>query len=125
RVDDVLALCGKWEVHGTAIGEVTDTRHMRIFRGDELVGDMPVDALVDDCPLYDLAPEKPAAQLYAPPSPTLDPGTDHRATLLALLGSPNIASRRPLFEQYDCMVGSRTARRPEQPAAAGLMLDGA
>src|SRR5690349_10659368 len=51
RVDEVLALCEKWEVHGTAIGEVTDTRRMRIFRGDELVGDMPVDALVDDCPL--------------------------------------------------------------------------
>src|SRR5947208_3176457 len=50
RVDDVLALCAKWEVHGTAIGEVTATRHMRIFRGEELVGDMPVAALVDDCP---------------------------------------------------------------------------
>jgi phosphoribosylformylglycinamidine synthase len=122
RVDDVLALCEKWEVHGTAIGEVTDTRHMRIFRGDELVGDMPVEALVDDCPLYDLAPEKPSVALYAPPSPTLDPGTDYRSTLLALLESPNIASRRPLFEQYDCLVGSRTARRPEQADAAVLML---
>ena len=39
--------------HGTAIGEVTDTGAMRIFRGDELVGDMPVAALVDDCPVYD------------------------------------------------------------------------
>jgi phosphoribosylformylglycinamidine synthase len=124
RVDEVLALCEKWEVHGTVIGEVTDTRHMRIFRGDELVGDMPVDALVDDCPLYDLSPEKPTASLYAPPSPTLDPGTDQRTTLLALLESPNIASRRPLFEQYDCMVGSRTARRPEQSDAAVLMLNG-
>jgi phosphoribosylformylglycinamidine synthase II len=124
RVDAVLALCEKWEVHGTAIGEVTETRHMRIFRGDELVGDMPVEALVDDCPLYDLAPEKPTASLYDPPPPTLDPGTDDRATLLALLESPNIASRRPLFEQYDCMVGSRTARRPEQADAAVLMLGG-
>src|SRR3954465_2535287 len=122
RVDEVLALCAKWEVHGTAIGEVTDTRHMRIFHGEELVGDMPVDALVDDCPLYDLAPEKPHGQLYPPPSPTLDPGTDERMALLALLESPNIASRRPLFEQYDCMVQSRTARRPEQADAAVLML---
>src|SRR4051812_19134078 len=121
-VDEALALCAKWEVHGTAIGEVTDTRHMRIFHGEELVGDMPADALVDDCPLYDLAPEKPHGQLYPPPSPTLDPGTDERMALLALLESPNIASRRPLFEQYDCMVGSRTARRPEQADAAVLML---
>jgi phosphoribosylformylglycinamidine synthase len=119
RVDEVLALCEKWEVHGTAIGEVTDTRRMRIFRGDELVGDMPVDALVDDCPLYDLAPEKPSAPLYPAPERTLGERDDG---LLALLASPNVASRRPLFEQYDCMVGSRTARRPEQADAAVLML---
>jgi phosphoribosylformylglycinamidine synthase len=126
RVDEVLALCEKWEVHGTAIGEVTDTRHMRIFRGEELVGDMPVAALVDDCPIYDLAPEKPSGSLYPAPSASLDPAAGARDTLLALLGSPNIASRRPLFEQYDCMVGSRTARRPEQADAAVLIVgDGA
>jgi phosphoribosylformylglycinamidine synthase subunit PurL len=125
RVDEVLALCEKWEVHGTVIGEVTDTRHMRIFRGDELVGDMPVAALVDDCPLYDLEPEKPAQRLYPPPKRTLGAGgvpLDPHEILLALLASPNIASRRPLFEQYDCMVGSRTARRPEQADAAVLMV---
>jgi phosphoribosylformylglycinamidine synthase len=46
-----------------------------------------------------------------------------RETLLALLASPNIASRLPLFEQYDCLVQSRTVRRPEQADAAVLMLD--
>jgi phosphoribosylformylglycinamidine synthase len=120
RVDDVLAVCEKWEVHGTAIGEVTDTRHMRIFRGDELVGDMPVAALVDDCPLYDLAPEKPTGRLYPAPKRTLAANAEPRDILLALLASPNVASRRALFEQYDCMVGSRTTRRPEQADAAVL-----
>src|SRR6476660_5140523 len=67
RVDEVLAVCAKWEVHGTVIGEVTDTRHMRILRGDDVVGDIPVVALVDDCPLYDLAPEAPAEQIYPAP----------------------------------------------------------
>src|ERR1700692_2430434 len=71
RVDEVLALTEKWEVHGTVIGEVTDTGHRRIYRGDELVGDMPVAALVDDCPLYDLEPEKPEAPLYAAPERVL------------------------------------------------------
>ena len=45
-----------------------------------------------------------------------------RETLLALLRSPNIASRRPLFEQYDAIVQSRTVRRPAQADAAVLML---
>ncbi|MFL5845686.1 MAG: phosphoribosylformylglycinamidine synthase subunit PurL [Solirubrobacteraceae bacterium] len=122
RVDEVLAVCAKWEVHGTVIGEVTDTRHMRILRDGEVVGDIPVVALVDDCPLYDLAPEAPTEQIYPAPVASLAGGESVHDTLLALLASPNIASRRPLFEQYDCLVGARTARRPEQSDAAVLAL---
>jgi phosphoribosylformylglycinamidine synthase len=122
RVDEVLAICAKWEVHGTAIGEVTDTGRMRILRDGELVGDVPVAALVDDCPVYDLAPEKPSAPLYPAPAATLDAGASLHETLLALLASPNVASRRPLFEQYDAIVQSRTVRRPEQADAAVLLL---
>jgi phosphoribosylformylglycinamidine synthase len=128
RVGDVLALCEKWEVHGTAIGRVTDTGHLRVFDGEELVGDMPVPALVDDCPLYDLEPAKPeggAPAIYpAPPrTPAAEAGLrTPKETLLALLSSPNIASRRPLFQQYDCLVQSRTVRRPEQADAAVLQL---
>ncbi len=95
---------------------------MRIFDGEQLVGDMPVRALVDDCPLYDLQPARPTAPIYAPPAATLAREAPPRETLLALLASPNIASRRPLFEQYDAIVQSRTVRRPEQADAAVLML---
>src|SRR4051794_31275955 len=126
RLDDVLAVCATWEVHGTAIGEVTATGQMRVFDGDRLVGDMPVVALVDDCPLYDLAPERPAAPLYAPAPPVLAPEVQPREALLALLRSPNVASRLPLFRQYDWLVQSRTVRRPEEADAAVLVLpDGA
>jgi phosphoribosylformylglycinamidine synthase subunit PurL len=122
RVPDVLALCERWEVHGTAIGAVTDTRRMRVFDGPELVGDMPVSALVDDCPLYDLAPARSATPVYAPPSATLASDVSPRDCLLALLSSPNVASRRPLFERYDAIVQSRTVRRPEQADAAVLAI---
>jgi phosphoribosylformylglycinamidine synthase len=125
RVDDVLAVCAKWEVHGAVIGSVTERRRLRVLDGEEVVGDMPVQALVDDCPLYDLAPERPAAGLYpAPPRVLAAQVGEPRAILLALLASPNIASRRPLFEQYDCIVQSRTVRRPEQADAAVLALAG-
>jgi len=117
----VLAVCEKWEVGGTVIGQVTDTRRMRIFNGDQLVGDIPVTALVDDCPLYDLAPQPPSTPLYAAPVATLAAGDD---PLLGLIGSPNLSSRRPLFEQYDCIVGSRTVRRPQEADAAVLVLEG-
>jgi phosphoribosylformylglycinamidine synthase subunit PurL len=123
RLDAVLAVCGKWEVNATAIGEVTATGRLRVFDGDALVGDLPVDALVDECPAYDLEPLEPSRALYPAPPATLAPGLSAGDTLLALLGSANLASRRWAFEQYDCVVGSRTVRRPEQADAAVLMLD--
>jgi phosphoribosylformylglycinamidine synthase subunit PurL len=122
RLDEVLGVCACWEVHGTAIGEVTDTGAMRIFDGDELVADVPVAALVDDCPVYPLAPERPAAPLYPAPARVLTADASIHDALLALLASPNLASRRPLFEQYDSIVQSRTVRRPEQADAAVLAL---
>jgi phosphoribosylformylglycinamidine synthase II len=116
----VLELCEKWEVGGSAIGTVTDTGRMRVLRGDELVGDMPVRALVDDCPLYDLEPVKPKGTPYPAPKALLSKEEMPTEILRALLASPNIASRRPLFEQYDSVVQSRTVRRPEQADAAVL-----
>jgi phosphoribosylformylglycinamidine synthase len=128
HVDAVMDLCAKWEVNGAAIGAVTNTRRMRVLRDGELIGDMPVTALVDDCPLYDLHPRKPTEPIYATPSPAgaLTARTAPRDILLALLSCPNISSRRPLFERYDSIVQSRTVRRPEQADAAVLELpDGA
>jgi phosphoribosylformylglycinamidine (FGAM) synthase-like enzyme len=122
RVDEVLAVCERWEVNATAIGEVTASDRLRVFDGETLVGDMPVVALVDECPAYDLEPQEPATALYPAPPRVLDDGLGLADTLIGLLGSANLASRRWAFEQYDSVVGSRTARRPEQADAAVLML---
>jgi len=124
RLGDVLAVCRKWETNAAPIGEVTNTGRLRVFEGDALVGDMPVSALVDDCPLYDLEPERPEDPLATfartPASFPADAGAQQ--TLVALLGSPNVASRRWAFEQYDFLVGSRTVRRPQEADAAVLKL---
>jgi phosphoribosylformylglycinamidine synthase len=122
RLDAVLGVCARWEVNATAIGEVTEGDRLHILDGDSLVGDLPVSALVDECPAYDLEPVEPATPLYPAPPRTLPDGLDGTGTLLALLGSANLASRRWAFEQYDPVVGSRTARRPGQADAAVLML---
>jgi phosphoribosylformylglycinamidine synthase II len=124
NVDAVIAICEKWEVNGAAIGTVTDSGRMRILQQGALVGDMPVTALVDDCPLYDIAPSKPTEPIYPSPEPTAGVSltATPQETLLALLSSPNLSSRRALFEQYDSIVQSRTVRRPEQADAAVLAL---
>ncbi len=121
RVPEVLAVCEKWQTGSAEIGVVTDTGQVRVLRGEEVVGEMPVEALVDGCPLYDLDPAEPEGWIYGNRR-TLDPGVSAEETLLALLASPSIASKRWAFEQYDSVVGSRTVRRPESADAAVLQL---
>jgi phosphoribosylformylglycinamidine (FGAM) synthase-like enzyme len=77
---------------------------------------------VDDCPLYDLEPSEPHGRIYPDPRPQLPPEASPADSLLALLASPNIASKRFVFEQYDPIVGSRTVRRPGSADAAVLTL---
>jgi phosphoribosylformylglycinamidine synthase subunit PurL len=132
RLDEVVETCERWQTGSAAIGEITDTGHLRVLDDGVEVGDVPVAALVDECPLYDLEPEEPSGWMYGN-SETLgeqvalsagrsaDP-SDPSAVLCALLGAPNVASKRWAFEQYDSVVGSRTARRPESADAAVLMI---
>ena len=124
RLEQVLGVCAHWEVRATAIGEVTSSGRLRVLEHGRVVGDMPVSALVDDCPLYDLAPAPPSAPVYPDPPRRLPDAGDPSDTLLALLAAPNIASKRFAYEQYDSIVGSRTVRMPGTADAAVLALAG-
>ena len=121
KVPEVLAVCEKWQTGSAEIGVVTDSGQVRVLREGEVVGDMPVEALVDGCPLYDLEPAEPEGWIYGNRA-TLAEGASAEETLLALLASPSVASKRWAFEQYDSVVGSRTVRRPESADAAVLQI---
>jgi phosphoribosylformylglycinamidine synthase subunit PurL len=122
RVGEVLGVCERWETLATPIGSVLDGESVRVLAGESEVAELPVSVLVDDCPLYELAPERPTEPVYASPPAALA-GTESPAELLlALLRSPNVCSRRPVFEQYDPVVQSRTVRRPQEADAAVLRL---
>jgi phosphoribosylformylglycinamidine (FGAM) synthase-like enzyme len=121
RVDDVIAVCERWETRATPIGAVTDSDRMRILAGGEVVADLPVSILVDDCPLYDLEPAPPnpgAGPLYPAPPAVLTGAESAGETLLALLSSSNIVSRRPVFEQYDPVVQAPGAGPRGRPGVA-------
>jgi phosphoribosylformylglycinamidine synthase len=123
RVDEVLAVCAQWETLATVIGSVTDGDALRVLSEGTVVGELPVSVLVDECPLYDLEPAPASAvDLYPAPEAVLTGDEDPGEVLLALLASANLASRRPVFEQYDPVVQSRTVRRPDEADAAVLML---
>jgi phosphoribosylformylglycinamidine synthase II len=121
RVAEVLAVCERWQTGSAQIGEVTDTDRIRVLSGGEVVGEAPIAVLVDGCPLYDLEPSEPDGWLYGNRA-SLDPRAGGGEILLALLSSPNVASKRSAFEQYDSIVQSRTVRRPEAADAAVLEL---
>ncbi len=122
RLDEVIAVCERWQTGAAAIGEVTDSGRLRVLARDDVVGDVPIAALVDGCPLYDLDPEDPGAWIY-PSSGDGLAGDDPGAVLQALLSSANVASARWAFEQYDSIVQSRTVRRPECADAAVLAIE--
>ncbi|MEA3080406.1 MAG: phosphoribosylformylglycinamidine synthase subunit PurL [Sphingomonadales bacterium] len=114
REGEAEAIFRKWELDFAVIGEVTDTGHMVLEFNGEVVCDIPLDPLADEAPLY----ERPYAVPKAPELLTDIPeSTDIAADLLKLMGSPNLASRRWIYQQYDQSVGGDTVQRPGGDAA--------
>ena len=113
NVDAFLAVCRKWEVLATVIGEVTDGDRLRITWHGETVVDVPPRTVAHQGPIYERPLARPDSQdaLNADrsarlPRPTT--GAELRATLLALLGSPHLCSRAFITEQYDRYVRGNT-----------------
>jgi len=109
----VQALCARWELECSVIGEVVEGDHLICTFGDEVVGDIPVSALVDDCPRYALDPVRPARLAEEPLDPAgLGPAPDPTDALTRLLAAPNVASKAAVFQQYDQLVGGGSVVRP-------------
>lgn len=114
------AIFHKWELDFAVIGHVTDTGRMVLIHKGETVCDIPLAPLADDAPLYD-RPSMPKDEYKAwagvKPLGEIPESTDIGADLLKLMASPDIASRRWIWEQYDHMVGADTVQRPGGDAA--------
>jgi phosphoribosylformylglycinamidine synthase len=108
-LDAVNAVCARWEFPSTVIGEVTDSGLLKVFHGDEVVGEIPARFLTDEAPRYEI-PQR--AREAEPPAPAPQDVPETAQVVLELLGSDNIRSRRWIYERYDHIVGSRTVRRP-------------
>ncbi|HJQ16774.1 MAG TPA: AIR synthase related protein, partial [Allosphingosinicella sp.] len=90
------------------------TGHMVLRRDGAVVADIPLAPLADEAPLYD----RPWLAT-APPAPLADvpDSSDVAGDLVRLIASPDLASRRWIWEQYDHMVGADTVQRPGGDAA--------
>lgn len=106
----------KWELDFAIIGEITDTGRMRLFHKGEMVGDLPIDPLAEASPEYDRpwVPTPKRAPLDVADVPAPD---DIMATIKTMVSTPNGASKRWVWEQYDHMVMADTVGRPGGDAA--------
>ncbi len=106
----------KWELDFAIIGRTTDTGRLTIRHNGRVEADLPTSMLSDEAPVYErpIAPKPKLAPVSADSVPAPNSLT---ATLLALMGSPNLASKRWIWEQYDHMVMGDTMVRPGSDAA--------
>jgi len=116
REREVESIFHAWDLTSAVIGQVTDDGQLTVVDGRDHVARLPVKLLTDGAPmrrLVGIAPEPPFGLEVDALPPLADPG----ATLLRLLASPNLSSRRGVFRRYDHMVGDATVVAPGGDAA--------
>jgi len=114
REKEAEAIFVKWGLDFAIVGRTTDDLRFRILHQGNVMADLPIKDLGDQAPEYDrpwVEPKKPAP-LGDVPAPN-----DLKAAVLRLIGSPDMASRRWVWEQYDHLIQSNTAQIPGGDAA--------
>src|SRR5690606_30246063 len=112
KVAEITEVLTKWDLNAAVIGEVTDTGHVVVRDGDELVCDVPVRNFIDDCPTYVIDPQTPA---YLAEVQKLDLNTipdiaegDVADTVSRMLRSPNVGTRSSIYDQFDSTILTNT-----------------
>ena len=124
REDELLALLEHWELDAVVVGEVAEHGMFRVLEHGRTVGDMPVAAL-NEAPSYTRrGVENPDAKAKREKPFDVPVPQDLGAVLLKLLASPTIASKRPVFVQYDQQVMTNTVVLPGAGDAAVLRVKG-
>jgi phosphoribosylformylglycinamidine synthase len=119
RLDEVHGVCEKWGLTSAVVGTLVDGGRLVVRMGGAVVADVPARSLADDGPAYERRMERPAGRhVILEDDPTFAPvDTDPRDAFLAVLSSPNVASKRWAFEQYDQLVQGATVAPPGSDAA--------
>ncbi len=118
------AVFRKWGLDFAIVGKTTDTLRFVVKHQGEVKADLPIMELGDEAPLYD-RPHVPT-----PPKPiiaagSITPPRSNRDALLHLIGSPDLCSKRWVWEQYDHLILGNTVQQPGGDAAVVRIGDGA
>jgi phosphoribosylformylglycinamidine synthase subunit PurL len=119
RLGEVRGVCEKWGLTSAVVGTLAHGDRLAVRMGGAIVADVSARSLADDGPAYERRMERPAGRHeILEDDPTFAPvDTDPRDAFLAVLSSPNVASKRWAFEQYDQLVQGDTVAPPGTDAA--------
>jgi phosphoribosylformylglycinamidine synthase subunit PurL len=126
REDEVFRVFEKWGLDAVEVGRVTQDAKMRVLQHGEVVAEIPNAALTDDAPVYKrpLARWEPPVEREKPEHVTLAASGDLTARLKQLLASPNVCSKRWVWQQYDHMVQTNTVDAPGAGDAGVIRIKG-
>ena len=118
REQEVIDIFEKWDLDVAVIGEITDSGRLQLFFGGKMAADMPLEPLREGI-VYDRPQKRPAWQdeVQQLDESKVAAPKDYKEVLLKLVGSPNLGSKRWVYEQYDCFVGNQTMVMPGSDAA--------
>ncbi|MGA7400950.1 MAG: phosphoribosylformylglycinamidine synthase subunit PurL [Candidatus Sulfotelmatobacter sp.] len=126
REQEVFRVFEKWGLDAVEIGTVTTDNKLRVLHHGEVVAEIPNQALTDDAPVYKrpLARWEPAVPREMPGHIRLSASEDFTENLKRLLASPNICSKRWVWQQYDHMVQTNTVEAPGAGDAGVIRIKG-
>jgi len=118
REQEIVDLFSKYDLEAVAIGKVTDDKMLRLVHKEEVVADVPADALAEEAPVYYKPSEEPAYyREFQTMEQEIPAVNDYKKTLLKLLQQPTISSKEWVYDQYDYMVRTNTVVAPGSDAA--------
>src|SRR5690606_22803131 len=121
KQEEAEAIFRKWGLDFAVVGRTTDDLRFRVLHRGEEVANLPIRELGDQAPEYD------RPHVETPPPAPLDPSSlprmDIAEALLRLVGSPNLCSRRWVWEQYDTLIQANTLQVPGGDAGV-VRIDG-
>ncbi len=128
REQEIIDVFSKWDLNAVVIGEVNDSGRLYFHQQNKLKADMPAESLVlgGGAPVYIRETKEPhyLKIVQGFDQKTLEEPSDYGEMVIKLLHSPNIASKRWVYEQYDTMVRTNTVAGPGPTDAAVVRVKG-